>query len=152
VNPPRRNHEAGLVKVGLGKAVHSDMAPSVTIFKSGALGVDGLVGGADVLQGRFRGINGRFALAAVLREGSWNVAWDARPARWLHGRHSAWLLFGVCACFSAAAGAPVPLISTTFAPALAEGERTFTASLSENDSQLSHGKQVYTNYTVTGKK
>ncbi|PIA54775.1 hypothetical protein AQUCO_00900984v1 [Aquilegia coerulea] len=26
-------------------------------------------------------------------EGSWNVAWDVRPARWLH---SSWLLFGVC--------------------------------------------------------
>lgn len=29
-------------------------------------------------------------------EGSWNVAWDARPARWLHHPESAWLLFGVC--------------------------------------------------------
>lgn len=28
-------------------------------------------------------------------EGSWNVAWDARPARWLHHPDSAWLLFGV---------------------------------------------------------
>ncbi|KAL8533249.1 hypothetical protein ACS0TY_009578 [Phlomoides rotata] len=27
-------------------------------------------------------------------EGSWNVAWDARPARWLHHPDSAWLLFG----------------------------------------------------------
>ncbi len=43
------------------------------------------------------GLNGRFAMTVGLREGSWNVAWDARPARWLHGRHSAWLLFGVCA-------------------------------------------------------
>lgn len=33
-------------------------------------------------------------------EGSWNVAWDARPARWLHRPDSAWLLFGVCACLS----------------------------------------------------
>ena len=31
-------------------------------------------------------------------EGSWNVAWDARPARWLHRPDSAWLLFGVCDC------------------------------------------------------
>ena len=37
-------------------------------------------------------------------EGSWNVAWDARPARWLHRPDSAWLLFGVCACLSP----PVP--------------------------------------------
>lgn len=33
-------------------------------------------------------------------EGSWNVAWDARPARWLHRTDSAWLLFGVCACLA----------------------------------------------------
>ncbi|KAI4370693.1 hypothetical protein MLD38_019013 [Melastoma candidum] len=29
-------------------------------------------------------------------EGSWNVSWDARPARWLHRPYSAWLLFSVC--------------------------------------------------------
>ncbi|KAL3630104.1 hypothetical protein CASFOL_023088 [Castilleja foliolosa] len=34
-------------------------------------------------------------------EGSWNVAWDARPARWLHYPDSAWLLFGVCVAASA---------------------------------------------------
>lgn len=34
-------------------------------------------------------------------EGSWNVACDARPARWLHRPDSAWLLFGVCACLAA---------------------------------------------------
>lgn len=33
-------------------------------------------------------------------EGSWNAAWDARPARWLHLPDSAWLLFGVCACLA----------------------------------------------------
>ncbi|CAI9091257.1 OLC1v1026230C1 [Oldenlandia corymbosa var. corymbosa] len=38
-------------------------------------------------------------------EGSWNVAWDARPARWLHNPDSAWLLFGVCACLAAP---PIP--------------------------------------------
>ncbi|PWA64925.1 OTU domain-containing protein [Artemisia annua] len=30
-------------------------------------------------------------------EGSWNVAWDVRPARWLHRPQTAWLLFGICA-------------------------------------------------------
>ena len=35
-------------------------------------------------------------------EGSWNVAWDGRPARWLHRPDSAWLLFGVCACLAPA--------------------------------------------------
>ncbi|MCO5577932.1 hypothetical protein L7F22_039702 [Adiantum nelumboides] len=48
----------------------------------------------------------RDAMAASLPDGSWNVAWDARPARWLHGRNSAWLLFGVCNCFSAASNIP----------------------------------------------
>lgn len=38
-------------------------------------------------------------------EGSWNVAWDVRPARWLHRPDSAWLLFGVCASLAA----PPPL-------------------------------------------
>ncbi|KAF5446257.1 hypothetical protein F2P56_031895 [Juglans regia] len=33
-------------------------------------------------------------------EGSWNAAWDARPARWLHLPDSARLLFGVCACLT----------------------------------------------------
>ncbi|XP_044512460.1 uncharacterized protein LOC123230340 isoform X2 [Mangifera indica] len=33
-------------------------------------------------------------------EGSWNAAWDARPARWLHRADSAWLLFGVCGCLA----------------------------------------------------
>lgn len=34
-------------------------------------------------------------------EGSWNVAWDVRPARWLHRPYTAWLLFGICACLAA---------------------------------------------------
>ncbi|XP_049934521.1 uncharacterized protein LOC116257286 [Nymphaea colorata] len=50
-----------------------------------------------------RGTSARSRRAIVGRlvreEGSWNVAWDARPARWLHGSNSAWLLFGVCSCF-----------------------------------------------------
>ncbi|KAK1570551.1 hypothetical protein Q3G72_003607 [Acer saccharum] len=33
-------------------------------------------------------------------EGSWNAAWDERPARWLHRADSAWLLFGVCGCLA----------------------------------------------------
>ncbi|XP_031275928.1 uncharacterized protein LOC116134390 [Pistacia vera] len=33
-------------------------------------------------------------------EGSWNAAWDERPARWLHRADSAWLLFGVCSCLA----------------------------------------------------
>ncbi|KAJ6717554.1 OTU-LIKE CYSTEINE PROTEASE [Salix purpurea] len=39
---------------------------------------------------------------SVRGEGSWNAAWDGRPARWLHRPDSAWLLFGVCACLAPA--------------------------------------------------
>lgn len=46
------------------------------------------------------------------REGSWNAAWDARPARWLHRPDSAWLLFGVRNC----------LAPTNWAVDLAPGE------------------------------
>ncbi|KAL9251442.1 OVARIAN TUMOR DOMAIN-containing deubiquitinating enzyme 4-like protein [Drosera capensis] len=35
-------------------------------------------------------------------EGSWNVAWDARPARWLRRVDVAWLMFGVCAWLGSA--------------------------------------------------
>lgn len=158
--PTRKNSDAGVVSVGLGssKAIHGDLGTSgssTLAFKPGTLGVEGLGATADGFQGRFRGINSRFAMAAGLREGSWNVAWDARPARWLHGRHSAWLLFGVCACFSAAAGAPVPLISTTGTYTIAEPDRTMAALADseggDKDCQVSHGKQVYTKYSVTGK-
>ncbi|KAH7288781.1 hypothetical protein KP509_31G042900 [Ceratopteris richardii] len=50
------------------------------------------------------GIIRRDVMASSLLDGSWNVAWDARPARWLHGRNSAWLLFGVCSCFPMVSG------------------------------------------------
>ena len=39
---------------------------------------------------------------SVRGEGSWNVAWDGRPARWLHRPDSALLLFSVCACLAPA--------------------------------------------------
>ncbi|CAM6035234.1 unnamed protein product [Sphagnum compactum] len=100
-------------------------------------------------------LNGRFAMAVGLREGSWNVAWDVRPARWLHGRHSAWLLFGVCACFSAAAGASLPLVGGSvpvLTEALAE-RQTIPPALPEDGQQgpqPGHGKKVYSDYSVIG--
>eukprot|EP01018_Ginkgo_biloba_P018212 Gb_08691 [translate_table: standard] len=83
----------------------------------------------------------KFPAVAGLSEGSWNATWDVRPARWLHGSHSAWLLFGVCACFS------------SLNPANTEAE------LDQNNDgvddgfladKVSHGKKVYTDYSVTG--
>ena len=97
---------------------------------------------------------------ASLLDGSWNAAWDARPARWLHGRHSAWLLFGVRTSSSEDMGIPVasgrpkalgsakgisdPIITSLVPTNLDSfnGERL---------ELLSGKKQVYTDYTVIGK-
>nr|PNR42305.1 hypothetical protein PHYPA_017134 [Physcomitrium patens] len=117
----------------------------------------------NVALPKLSSLNVRTAMAGCLSEGSWNAAWDARPARWLHGRHSAWLLFGVCACFSAAS---VPFITPESSPVLTEAgvdnllpppallkpdnqsaESTSVTPLSE---QSGHGKEIITDYTVTG--
>jgi len=114
---------------------------------------------------RLGSLNATAAMAGGLCEGSWNAAWDARPARWLHGRHSAWLLFGVCACFSAAA---VPLITAASSTVLTEAvvdSLPLPTTLSEPESEPlestpvapqteqspGHGKEIITDYTVTGK-
>lgn len=45
-------------------------------------------------------------------EGSWNVAWDVRPARWLHRPHTAWLLFSLCAYLAAPpVESPEPIVA-----------------------------------------
>lgn len=93
--------------------------------------------------------SGRFAMAAGLLDGSWNVAWDARPARWLHGRHSAWLLFGVCGCFSAAAGLSVPNLPLPLSP-LSHVKGVKEDSGCGTAKDVMQGKQVFTDYTVTG--
>lgn len=90
---------------------------------------------------------GRLAMAAGLLDGSWNVAWDARPARWLHGRDSAWLLFGVCACFLAAEGTSVPNMLTV-PQQLSSVQRN--SECEAVPSIATQGKQVYTDYSVTG--
>ena len=97
------------------------------------------------------------AMAASLLDGSWNAAWDARPARWLQGRHSVWLLFGVRTCLSVG---PTPSVRPK---ALAHHHigGILTDSITHVQSGLDsldavtlkslHGKQVYTDYSVTGK-
>lgn len=90
--------------------------------------------------------NGKFSMATSLLDGSWNVAWDVRPARWLHGRHSAWLLFGIRACLPAAAtglSMPLPLGPLPRAEGVKEG------SLDSSKGPLQE-KQVFTDYTITG--
>lgn len=69
-------------------------------------------------------------------EGSWNVAWDARPARWLHRPDSGWLLFGVCACLCA----PFEFVELS--------TDSVTADESTEESVLNDG--VSTNYRITG--
>ncbi|CAI9289289.1 unnamed protein product [Lactuca saligna] len=73
-------------------------------------------------------------------EGSWNVAWDVRPARWLHRPHTAWLLFGICAYLAAP---PVEFTESVSEAVVAEGDNIngiCTTGVLENS----------VNYRVTG--
>ncbi|XP_071734003.1 uncharacterized protein [Rutidosis leptorrhynchoides] len=72
-------------------------------------------------------------------EGSWNVAWDVRPARWLHRPHTAWLLFGICAYL--AAPPAIELIETVTDPVDDEGISDVCAPIVLENS---------VNYRVTG--
>lgn len=97
-----------------------------------------------------------------MSDGSWNAAWDARPARWLHGRHSAWLLFGVRTSICgpmvtpASSGWPKSLGNVKGISDSITGTSVVTSNLdSLNETRLGSlrgSKQVYKNYTVTGKK
>lgn len=83
-------------------------------------------------------------------EGSWNATWDVRPARWLHGSHSAWLLFGVCACFSSlnpvqSEAEPAEVVAVTNGN---DDNDALDDSISAAD-QASHGKKVFIDYSVT---
>lgn len=69
--------------------------------------------------------------------GSWNAACDVRPARWLHGSDSEWLLFGVRSCCSSdvldppaskAADAAVAGEGMDGAPVLVDGGQEFGSS------------------------
>ncbi|XVE68641.1 hypothetical protein DITRI_Ditri09bG0084900 [Diplodiscus trichospermus] len=81
-------------------------------------------------------------------EGSWNVSWDSRPARWLHRPDSAWLLFGVCACRE-------PIIEfvdvTSEADDKIEGADLNLANLFNADEKsISSSSAAAKNYKVTG--
>ena len=72
-----------------------------------------------------------------------------------------WLLFGLCICLSAAAGYIAPHLVNSSPPVLAEAlvkpssvmptTSPTTASLKPTDNEISHGKKVHTEYTITGK-
>nr|XP_043616739.1 uncharacterized protein LOC122588649 [Erigeron canadensis] len=73
-------------------------------------------------------------------EGSWNVAWDVRPARWLHRPHNAWLLFGICAYLAAP---PLEFVETVSEPAV-------VADIVDNGICSKSVVLNSTNYRVTG--
>ncbi|XP_021761335.1 uncharacterized protein LOC110726185 isoform X2 [Chenopodium quinoa] len=55
---------------------------------------------AAVASGDWRRDHLRPAIHQQRGEGSWNVACDARPARWIHRLDLAYLLYGVCVYLS----------------------------------------------------
>lgn len=77
-------------------------------------------------------------------EGSWNVAWDARPARWLHRPDSAWLLFGVCACLNA----PPLLDLVAAAEENAEAEERIDGC-DNNEKEMIDGSALAESNTIT---
>ncbi|GJS70959.1 OTU domain-containing protein-like protein [Tanacetum coccineum] len=78
-------------------------------------------------------------------EGSWNVAWDVRPARLLHRSQTAWLLFGICACLSAAPQLEPELEDQT---AVNDDDKNISTKKIENCvTVVSDGS---TNYKITG--
>lgn len=76
-------------------------------------------------------------------EGSWNAAWDARPARWLHRSDSAWILFGVCACL-----APPVLVDTN--PEAEPFSDDKIDGCESNSTGCDDQDDVLTDYRVTG--
>ncbi|RDX87432.1 OTU domain-containing protein, partial [Mucuna pruriens] len=84
----------------------------------------------------------RRADVAVHGEGSWNVAWDTRPARWLHRPDSAWLLFGACACL-----APPGFVDADTADANVAAPADETCGFVDNKAEED---EVSADYRVTG--
>ncbi|KAL2943288.1 hypothetical protein RDABS01_031636 [Bienertia sinuspersici] len=72
-------------------------------------------------------------------EGSWNVACDARPARWLHRLDLTYLLFGVCLCL-----APIDWNDVV----ISEDDNNVAQSASRDTDQ--HHTGGSSNYRVTG--
>ncbi|CAI9273140.1 unnamed protein product [Lactuca saligna] len=73
-------------------------------------------------------------------EGSWNVAWDVRPARWLHRPYTAWLLFGICACLAAP---PLEFNETSSEPVIAD-------DIKINGNCITTTSENSMNYRITG--
>lgn len=82
-------------------------------------------------------------------EGSWNVAWDARPARWLHRSDSAWLLFGVCACLAPPVIADVDLEAPP-TPAINTDENSEGREMKYAEGDKERNDELSADYRVTG--
>ncbi|KAM0068787.1 putative OTU domain, papain-like cysteine peptidase superfamily [Helianthus debilis subsp. tardiflorus] len=86
---------------------------------------------------------GKYNLRPV-GEGSWNVAWDVRPARWLHRPYTAWLLFGICACLAAP---PLEVYDTGLEPLVVDDNNKVNKI---NASCIAAGSENSINYKITG--
>lgn len=106
--------------------------------------------GLGLLHSKVTGLRKFSVAAASLPDGSWNVAWDARPARWLHGRDSAWLLFGVCNCFCAVSSMVSPE-SPTHVKGISDHEAVVATKPVDRDVVSSIQQQeASAGYNVTG--
>lgn len=96
-------------------------------------------------------------MCATLQEGSSPAPGGAQKLQALRHRHAPWLLFGLCICFSAAAGSFAPQLLIGSPPAFAEvgvkkaGLPTASNSRSASlEHEESHGKKAHVDYHVTG--
>ncbi|CAN1747642.1 OVARIAN TUMOR DOMAIN-containing deubiquitinating enzyme 4 [Linum perenne] len=85
-------------------------------------------------------------------EGSWNVAWDARPARWLHRPDFIWLLFGACHApmefWLEASAIAADAAESAAAAADPEGVGGDDASRADSSSEVKN--ETSSDYKVTG--
>ncbi|KDP45029.1 hypothetical protein JCGZ_01529 [Jatropha curcas] len=84
-------------------------------------------------------------LAEPRGEGSWNVAWDARPARWLHRPDSAWLLFGVRGWL-----APIGIGTDVNNESVVVAEDNSNGSDDTNSNGIDFNRDSSANFKVTG--
>lgn len=90
-----------------------------------------------------------------LCNGLWNATVTVRPNCWSSLQKSTWILFGVYACVSFAAGSVMPEIFVG-SPAYAEPIKDRPEFDDGNsgrgvvEAKSSHGKQIYTDYSVIG--
>eukprot|EP00249_Psilotum_nudum_P005727 c19155_g1_i2 orf=683-1579(+) len=83
----------------------------------------------------------------------WNTAWEDRSAHLHHGKNLAWLLFGALACFASVTGVTVSSIACRNLVHMEVLVGQQSPTLVKRDSNIvkaSHGKELCTDFTVTG--